>query len=54
VTAALEELLDLLDLEALEVDSYRGFSPLEPRLWLRVFGGQVAAQALVSAPVEPS
>ena len=47
VTAALDELLDLLDLEALEVDLYRGFSPPEHRL--RVFGGQVAAQALVAA-----
>jgi acyl-CoA thioesterase II len=47
VTAALDELLDLLDLEALEVNLYRGFSPPEHRL--RVFGGQVAAQALVAA-----
>jgi acyl-CoA thioesterase-2 len=47
VTAALDELLQLLDLESLEVDLYRGFSPIEHRL--RVFGGQVAAQALVAA-----
>jgi acyl-CoA thioesterase-2 len=47
VTAALDELLDLLDLEALEVDLYRGHSPPEQRL--RVFGGQVAAQALIAA-----
>jgi acyl-CoA thioesterase-2 len=47
VTAALDELLDLLDLESLEVDLYRGVSPAEDRL--RVFGGQVAAQALVAA-----
>jgi acyl-CoA thioesterase-2 len=47
VTAALDELVDLLDLEALEVNLYRGVSPREERL--RVFGGQVAAQALVAA-----
>jgi acyl-CoA thioesterase-2 len=47
MTAALDELLDLLDLEALEVNLYRGFSPPEERI--RVFGGQVAAQALVAA-----
>ncbi len=47
MTAALDELLDLLDLEVLEVDLYRGVSPHEERL--RVFGGQVAAQSLVAA-----
>jgi acyl-CoA thioesterase-2 len=47
VTAALDHLVDLLDLETLEVDLYRGFSPDEQRL--RVFGGQVAAQALIAA-----
>jgi acyl-CoA thioesterase-2 len=47
VTAALDELLDLLDLEPLEVNLFRGFSPPEQRL--RVFGGQVAAQSLVAA-----
>jgi acyl-CoA thioesterase-2 len=47
VTAALDALLDLLDLEALDVNLYRGISPPEDRL--RVFGGQVAAQALVAA-----
>ena len=47
MTAALDELLDLLDLEPLEVDLFRGFNPPENRL--RVFGGQVAAQALVAA-----
>jgi len=40
-------LLELLDLEELEVNLFRGFSPKEERL--RVFGGQVAAQALVAA-----
>ncbi|HEX4863749.1 MAG TPA: acyl-CoA thioesterase II [Acidimicrobiales bacterium] len=44
---ALDELVDLLDLEVLEVNLYRGFSPDEQRL--RVFGGQVAAQALIAA-----
>lgn len=47
MTAALDHLVDLLDLESLEVDLYRGFSPDEQRI--RVFGGQVAAQALVAA-----
>jgi len=47
VTAALDELMDLLDLEPLEVDLFRGVSPNEEHL--RVFGGQVAAQSLVAA-----
>jgi acyl-CoA thioesterase-2 len=47
VTTALDELLDILDLEALDLNLYRGFSPPENRL--RVFGGQVAAQALIAA-----
>ncbi len=47
VTAALDELVDLLDLEPLEVNLYRGVSPNEERL--RVFGGQVAAQSLIAA-----
>jgi acyl-CoA thioesterase-2 len=47
VTAALDDLLQLLDLEGIDVDLYRGTSPAEQRL--RVFGGQVAAQALVAA-----
>jgi acyl-CoA thioesterase-2 len=47
VTAALDDLLQLLDLEGIDVDLYRGISPTEQRL--RVFGGQVAAQALVAA-----
>jgi acyl-CoA thioesterase-2 len=44
---ALEELLTLLDLEELEVNLFRGESPTEDLQ--RVFGGQVAAQALVAA-----
>src|ERR1700756_587270 len=47
VTSALDALVDLLDLETIEVNLYRGFSPDEERL--RVFGGQVAAQALIAA-----
>jgi acyl-CoA thioesterase-2 len=42
-----DELLDLLDLEPLEVDLFRGRQP-ETSLQ-RVFGGQVAAQALRAA-----
>ncbi|MGA8295747.1 MAG: acyl-CoA thioesterase domain-containing protein, partial [Acidimicrobiales bacterium] len=40
-------LIDLLDLEQVEVNIFRGVSPDEERR--RVFGGQVAAQALVAA-----
>ena len=47
VSKALAELLDLLDLEQLEVNLFRGVSPDEQRQ--RVFGGQVAGQALVAA-----
>jgi acyl-CoA thioesterase-2 len=47
VTAALEDLVKLLDLEAIEVNLFRGRSPDENRQ--RVFGGQVAGQALVAA-----
>jgi acyl-CoA thioesterase-2 len=44
---ALDELLDLLDLEQIEVNIFRGRSPDETVQ--RVFGGQVAGQALVAA-----
>src|SRR5439155_4375247 len=44
---ALEELIALLDLEALEVNLFRGVSWKDDRP--RVFGGQVAGQALVAA-----
>ncbi|MEV5505229.1 acyl-CoA thioesterase [Streptomyces orinoci] len=43
----LEDLLDLLDLERIEQDVFRGVS--RHALIPRVFGGQVAAQALVAA-----
>jgi len=43
----LDALVDLLDLEQLEVNLFRGVSP--PQSPTRVFGGQVAAQALVAA-----
>ncbi|MEV0318984.1 acyl-CoA thioesterase II [Streptomyces sp. NPDC050658] len=43
----LEGLLDLLDLEQIEEDIFRGMS--RSALVPRVFGGQVAAQALVAA-----
>ncbi|MCG8591924.1 MAG: acyl-CoA thioesterase II [Proteobacteria bacterium] len=45
--AALDALIDILDLEELEVNLFRGRSPKEDRQ--RVFGGQVAGQALVAA-----
>ena len=44
---SLDQLLDLLDLEQIEVNIFRGRSPDE-RVQ-RVFGGQVAGQALVAA-----
>src|SRR5687768_15286009 len=44
---ALDELVALLELEPLEVNLFRGVSPDEKRQ--RVFGGQVAGQALVAA-----
>jgi len=47
VSAALAALLELVDLERLEVNLFRGVSPDEDRQ--RVFGGQVAGQALVAA-----
>jgi len=52
-TEALDDLLVLLELERIEVNLFRGLSPDEDRQ--RVFGGQVAAQALVAAgrTVEP-
>ncbi len=47
MSQALKNLIDLLDLEELEVNIFRGVSPKEDRQ--RVFGGQVAGQALVAA-----
>ena len=47
VQAALDELVTLLALEPIEVNIFRGRSPDENRQ--RVFGGQVAGQALVAA-----
>jgi acyl-CoA thioesterase-2 len=44
---ATQELIDLLDLEYLDVDLFRGRQPDSVRQ--RVYGGQVAAQALVAA-----
>jgi acyl-CoA thioesterase-2 len=44
---ALEFLVNLLDLETIEVNTYRGKHPKEERQ--RTFGGQVAAQALMAA-----
>jgi acyl-CoA thioesterase-2 len=43
----LEDLLNLLDLEPIEVNIFRGVSPNEG--WQRVYGGQVLGQALVAA-----
>jgi acyl-CoA thioesterase-2 len=51
--SAVDSLLTLLDLESIEVNIFRGGSPPADRQ--RVFGGQVAGQALVAAArtVEP-
>ncbi len=46
-TDAVADLIDLLDLEQIERNIFRGQSPDEQRQ--RVFGGQVAGQALVAA-----
>jgi acyl-CoA thioesterase-2 len=47
MTNAAERLVDLLDLEQIEMNIFRGRSPEESLQ--RVFGGQVAGQALVAA-----
>ncbi len=44
---ALDNVVEILDLEAIEVNIFRGRSPDDDRQ--RVFGGQVAGQALVAA-----
>ena len=44
---ALDDLVALLDLEVIEVNIFRGQSPMENRQ--RIYGGQVAGQALVAA-----
>jgi acyl-CoA thioesterase-2 len=48
VSKALDEVIGLLDLEQIEVNIFRGESP-EGERRQRVFGGQVAGQALVAA-----
>lgn len=47
MAASVEKLLELLAIEQLDVDLFRGAQPETERQ--RVFGGQVAAQALVAA-----
>jgi acyl-CoA thioesterase-2 len=47
MSAAILELLEILNLEPLEVNLFRGRSPQSR--WQRVFGGQVIGQALVAA-----
>jgi len=44
---ALDQLLDVLDLERIDADIFRGQN--EASDWFRLFGGQVAAQALAAA-----
>ncbi|WP_265516320.1 acyl-CoA thioesterase II [Nitratireductor luteus] len=47
MSTAMQELLDILNLEPLEHNLFRGRSPQVG--WQRVFGGQVIGQALVAA-----
>src|SRR6266478_9840151 len=47
MASAVQDLLDVLALEQLEVNLFRGRSPQVG--WQRVFGGQVIGQALVAA-----
>jgi acyl-CoA thioesterase-2 len=47
MSSAVQDLLNILDLETLEVNLFRGRSPQVG--WQRVFGGQVVGQALVAA-----
>jgi acyl-CoA thioesterase-2 len=57
VSTPVQDLIALLDLEAIEVNIFRGAQPRENNpLLQRVFGGQVAGQALVAAArtVDPS
>jgi acyl-CoA thioesterase-2 len=47
MSSAVKEMLDILDLEPLEMNLFRGRSPKSG--WQRVYGGQVIGQALVAA-----
>ena len=47
MASAVQDLVDILNLEPLEVNLFRGRSPQAS--WQRVFGGQVIGQALVAA-----
>jgi acyl-CoA thioesterase-2 len=47
MASAVQSLLEILDLERLEVNLFRGMSPQSG--WQRVFGGQVIGQSLVAA-----
>jgi len=47
MVTAIQDVIDILNLEPLEVNLFRGRSPQSR--WQRVFGGQVIGQALVAA-----
>src|SRR3954466_5995 len=47
MSTAVQTMLDVLNIEQLEVNLFRGRSPQDR--WQRVFGGQVIGQALVAA-----
>lgn len=47
--SAIQTVIDILDLEPIEVNLFRGQTPLEERDHRRIYGGQVIAQALKAA-----
>jgi acyl-CoA thioesterase-2 len=47
MASAIQDIIEILDLEPLEVNLFRGRSP--QTRWQRVYGGQVIGQALVAA-----
>ena len=49
VVTAIETLVDTLTLEPIEVNLFRGQTPLDERHAKRIYGGQVIAQALMAA-----
>jgi acyl-CoA thioesterase II len=49
MTNPIQPLLDTLDLDRIEVNLFRGFTPEDERNRFRIYGGQVIAQALMAA-----
>ena len=44
----MSDLLKILDLEEIDANIFRGYSPLHPR-WGRVYGGQTVSQAMIAS-----